>query len=94
MSPAAASVSPPDVSVSRADMAAVRGRLRAYQTRYAPFSAHRELRGHARAYLRGLLSDEPRKSIECMVLRQLGPNHRGSPRCPGLQLGTKAPGRP
>lgn len=72
MSPVAASVSLPDVSVSRADMAAVRGRLRTYQARYAPFFGRRELRGHARAYLQGLLSDEPRKSIECMVLRLRG----------------------
>ena len=72
MSPVAASVSLPDVSVSRADMAAVRGRLRAYQARYAPFFGRRELRGHARAYLQGLLSDEPRKSIERMVLRLRG----------------------
>ncbi len=72
MSPVVASVSLPDVSVSRADMAAVRGRLRSYQARYAPFFGRRELRGHARAYLQGLLSDEPRKSIERMVLRLRG----------------------
>jgi len=53
MSPASASVSLPYVFVSRADMAAVRGRLRAYQTRYAPFFGCRELRGHARAYRLG-----------------------------------------
>ena len=62
----------PDVSVSRTDMAAVRGRLRSYQARYAPFFGRRELRGHARAYLQGLLSDEPRKSFERMVLRRRG----------------------
>lgn len=45
MSPAAASVSLPGVSVSRADIASVRGRLRAYQARYAPFFGRRELRG-------------------------------------------------
>ena len=72
MSPAAVFVSLPDVSVSRADMAAVRGRLRTYQARYAPFFGRRALRGHARAYLQGLLSDEPRKSIERMVLRLRG----------------------
>ena len=72
MSLAAAPVSLPDVSVSRADMASVRGRLRSYQARYAPFFGRRELRGHARAYLRGLLSDEPRKSVERMVLRLRG----------------------
>ena len=72
MSPAAAPVSLPDVSVSRADIASVRGRLRAYQARYAPFFGRRELRGHARTYLQGLLSDEPRKSVERMVLRRRG----------------------
>jgi SRSO17 transposase len=51
-------------------MAAVRERLRSYQARYAPFFGRRELRGRARAYLQGLLSDEPRKSIERMVLRR------------------------
>ena len=69
---AAAPVSQPDVSVSRADIASVRGRLRSYQARYAPFFGRRELRGHARAYLRGLPGDEPRKSIERMVLRRHG----------------------
>ena len=73
MSPAAASVSLPDVSVSRAEIASVRGRLRTYQARYAPFFGRRELRGHARTYLQGLLSDEPRKSVERMVLRRRGP---------------------
>ena len=68
----AASVSLPDVSVSRAEVASVRGRLRAYQARYAPFFGRRELRGHARTYLQGLLSDEPRKSVERMVLRRRG----------------------
>ena len=72
MSLAAAPVSLPDVSLRRADMASVRGRLRSYQARYAPFFGRRELRGHARAYLRGLLSDEPRKSVERMVLRLRG----------------------
>ena len=52
----------PDVSLSRAEIASVRGRLQSYQARYAPFFGRRELRGHARAYLQGLLSDEPRKS--------------------------------
>ena len=32
----------------------------------------RELRGHLRTYLQGLLSDEPRKSVERMVLRRRG----------------------
>ena len=72
MTLAAALVSLPDVSVSRADIASVRGRLRSYQARYAPFFGRRELRGHARAYLQGLLSDEPRKSVERMVLRLRG----------------------
>ena len=72
MTLAAAPVSLPDVSVSRADIASVRGRLRSYQARYAPFFGRRELRGHARAYLQGLLSDEPRKSVERMVLRLRG----------------------
>ena len=72
MTLAAAPVSLPDVAVSRADIASVRGRLRSYQARYAPFFGRRELRGHARAYLRGLLSDEPRKSVERMVLRLRG----------------------
>ena len=72
MTLAAAPVALPDVSVSRADIASVRGRLRSYQARYAPFFGRRELRGHARAYLRGLLSDEPRKSVERMVLRLRG----------------------
>lgn len=72
MTLAAAPVSLPDVSVSRADIASVRGRLRSYQARYAPFFGRRELRGHARAYLKGLLSDEPRKSVERMVLRLRG----------------------
>ena len=44
----------------------------AYQTRYAPFFGRRGLRGHARAYLHGLLSDEPRKSTKRIVLRQRG----------------------
>ena len=74
MTLAASPVSLPDVSVSRADMASVRGRLRAYHTRCAPFFGRRELRGHARAYLQGLLSDEPRKSVERMVLRLRGAN--------------------
>ena len=68
MSPTAASVSLPDLSVSRADMAAVRGRLWTQHARYAPFFDRHELRGHARAYLPGLLSDEPRKSIERRIL--------------------------
>ena len=72
MTLAAVPVSQPDVSVSRAEMASVRGRLRSYHARYAPFFGRRELRGHARAYLQGLLSDEPRKSIERMVLRLRG----------------------
>ena len=72
MSPAAAPVSLPDVSVSRAEIASVRGRLRSYQAHYAPFFGRRELRGHARTYLQGLLSDEPRKSVERMVLRLRG----------------------
>ncbi|MCY4521097.1 MAG: hypothetical protein OXC13_10030 [Caldilineaceae bacterium] len=71
MTLAAAPVSQPDVSVSRADIASVRGRLWSYQARYAPFFGRRELRRHARAYLRGLPGDEPRKSIERMVLRWL-----------------------
>ena len=54
--------------MSRADIASVRGRLRSYQARYAPFFSRRELRGHARAYLQGLLSDESHKSVERMVL--------------------------
>lgn len=77
MSPAAASVSLPDVSVSRADIASVRGRLRTYQARYAPLFGRRELRGHARTYLQGLLSDEPRKSVERMVLRRRGADANG-----------------
>ena len=72
MTLAAAPVSQPDVSVSRADIASVRGRLWSYQARYAPFFGRRELRRHARAYLRGLPGDEPRKSIERMVLRLQG----------------------
>ncbi|MCY4519484.1 MAG: IS701 family transposase [Caldilineaceae bacterium] len=72
MTLAAVPVSLPDVSVSRADIASVRGRLRSYQARYAPLFGRRELRGHARTYLRGLLSDEPRKSVERMVLRLHG----------------------
>ena len=72
MTLAAASVSLPDVTVSRADISSVRGRLWSYQARYAPFFGRRELRGHARTYLRGLLSDEPRKSVERMVLRLRG----------------------
>ena len=72
MTLAAVPVSQPDVSVSRADIASVRGRLWSYQARYASFFGRRELRRHARTYLRGLLSDEPRKSIERMVLRQQG----------------------
>ena len=72
MPPAAAPVSLPDVSVSRAEITSVRGRLRSYQARYAPFFGRRELRGHARTYLQGLLSDEPRKSVERMVLRLRG----------------------
>ena len=35
----------PDVSASRAAMAALRGRLRAYHARYAPFFGRREPRG-------------------------------------------------
>ena len=62
----------PDMSLSCTDMAAVRGRLRTYQARYTPYFGRRELRGHARAYLQGLLSDEPRKSFERMVLRRRG----------------------
>ena len=71
----AASVSLPDVSLSRAEIASVRGRLQSYQARYAPFFGRRELRGHARAYLQGLLSDEPRK-----VHRAHGPAPAGGRR--------------
>ena len=72
MTLAAIPVSQPDVSLSRAAIASVRGRLRSYHARYAPFFGRRELRGHARTYLQGLLSDEPCKSIERMVLRLRG----------------------
>ena len=67
------------MAVSRADIASVRGRLRSYQARYAPFFGRRELRGHARAYLQGLLSDEPRKSVERMVLRLRGADANAVP---------------
>ena len=53
------------VSLSRAGMAAVHRRLEAYHVRYAPFSGRREPRGYAHTYVQGLLSDEPRESIEC-----------------------------
>ena len=72
MTLAAAPVSLPDVALSRADIASVRGRLRSYQARHAPFFGRRELRGHLRTYLQGLPGDEPRKSIERMVLRRHG----------------------
>ena len=72
MPPATASVSLPDVSLRRADIASVRRRLRAYHARYAPFFGRRELQGHLHAYLQGLPGDEPRKSIERMVLRLRG----------------------
>ena len=68
MSLAATAVSLPDVPVSRIDIASARGRLQAYHARYTPFFGRHERRGHAHTYLQGLLSNEPCKSIECMVL--------------------------
>ena len=67
MPPATASV-----SLRRTDAMSVRRRLQAYHAHYAPFFGRRELRGHLHAYLQGLLSDEPRKLIERMVLRLRG----------------------
>ena len=59
---AAASVPLPNMSLSRVEVVLVCRRLRAYHARYAPFFGRRELQ------------DEPRKSIERMILRRRGAN--------------------
>ncbi len=53
-------------------MAGLAEELRAYHALYAPFFQRREQRDWANTYLRGLLADLPRKSIEPMVLALAG----------------------
>lgn len=48
--------------------------LEAYHELFAPLYPRREQAASARRYLRGLLSDEPRKSVERMVLKLQGPD--------------------
>lgn len=48
--------------------------LEAYHALFAPLYPRREQAASARRYLRGLLSDEPRKSVERMVLKLQGPD--------------------
>ncbi len=88
MTLAAVPVSQP-VSVSRAEIASVQGRLRAYHARYAPFFGRRELRGHARAYLQGLRCPlgagvPPRfNSLSCRMRRQARKGHaKPAQNCP------------
>ncbi len=48
--------------------------LEAYHELFAPLYPRREQAASARRYLLGLLSDEPRKSVERMVLKLQGPD--------------------
>ena len=65
---ASASPSPP------ARVGSLPADLEAYHALFAPLYPRREQVASARRYLRGLLSDEPRKSVERMVLKLQGPD--------------------
>ncbi len=65
---ASASPSPP------AGVGSLPADLEAYHALFAPLYPRREQAASARRYLLGLLSDEPRKSVERMVLKLQGPD--------------------
>ena len=67
--PASAPPSPP------ARVGSLPADLDAYHELFAPLYQRREQAASARRYLLGLLSDEPRKSVERMVLKLQGPDH-------------------
>ena len=74
-------VGPAIVTLTPADLADVGEELAAYYARLAPVFARREQRAWAEVYLRGLLfADVPRKNVEAMALRLLGPGERPRPR--------------
>src|SRR5438067_1907710 len=62
---------PADATVSTADVRACRSHLTRFLKRYLPLFYRAEQRGHASAFVRGLLSGLERKSVE-PIARQAG----------------------
>jgi SRSO17 transposase len=79
-------VGPAIVTLTPADLADVGEELAAYHARFAPLFARREQRAGAEVYLRGLLiADVPRKNVEAMALRLLGPGPQAARQVRALQ---------
>jgi SRSO17 transposase len=77
---------PEVVTLTPADLADVGEELAAYHARFAPLFARREQRAWAEVYLRGLLiADVPRKNVEAMALRLLGPGPQAARQVRALQ---------
>lgn len=62
----------PTLDLTPQDVAGLTEELQTYHALYAPFFQRREQRDWSATYLRGLLADLPRKSIEPMVLALVG----------------------
>ena len=62
----------PMLDLKQEDLAAVLGALESYHQIYSPLFQRREQRENAALYLRGLLSQLERKSVEPMVLQLVG----------------------
>ena len=62
----------PTLDLTPQDVDRLLEELRAYHAIYAPLFRRREQRDWSAKYLRGLLSDLPRKSIEPLVLAGAG----------------------
>lgn len=65
-------VTAPTLDLTPQEVAGLVGELQRYHAIYAPLFQRREQRDWSAAYLRGLLADLPRKSIEPMVLALVG----------------------
>jgi len=72
MAPIEPVVTAPTLDLTPQDVAGLVDELRAYHAIYAPLFQRQEQRDWAAAYLRGLLSALPRKSVEPMVLALVG----------------------
>ena len=65
-------VTAPTLDLTPGEVAGLVEELQDYHTIYAPFFQRREQREWSATYLRGLLADLPRKSVEPMVLALVG----------------------
>jgi len=64
-----------DTSMTRDEVRAAARRVSQWHDRFAPLFGRKEAQGHSRVYLKGLMSDQKRKSIEPIALQfARGPN--------------------